>query len=104
MVNCVGILAESGPQTFEAVVDEAPARIARLAAEEGVGRLVHVSAIGADAASDSLYAAAKGSGEAAVADAFPGAVILRPSIVFGTEDELLQPLRRRWRGCRRCCR
>jgi uncharacterized protein YbjT (DUF2867 family) len=87
VVNCVGVLAESGPQTFEALLNEAPARIARLAAEEGVGQLVHVSAIGADPASDSLYAAAKGRGEAAVVTAFPGAVILRPAIVFGTEDE-----------------
>ena len=54
--------------------------------------------------SDSGYAAAKGRGEAAVRAAFPGAVILRPSIVFGTEDAVLQPLRARWRGCRRCCR
>ena len=87
VVNCVGILAEAGAQTFGAVVDEGAGRVARIAAEEGVGRLVHVSAIGADADSDSAYAAAKGRGEAAVRAAFPGAVILRPSIVFGTEDE-----------------
>lgn len=86
VVNCVGILAEGGAQTFAAVVHEGAARIARIAAEEGVGRLVHVSAIGADASSDSLYAAAKGKGEDAVRAAFPGAIILRPSIVFGTED------------------
>lgn len=86
VINCVGIMAEAGRQTFGAVVDEGAERIARLSAEEGVGRLVHVSAIGADAKSDSLYAAAKGRAEAAVRTAFPGAVILRPSIVFGSDD------------------
>ena len=104
VINCVGVLAEAGPQTFEALMDEGAGRVARIAAEEGVGRLVHVSAIGADPDSDSRYAAAKGRGEAAVRAAFPGAVILRPSILFGTEDAVLQPLRARWRGCRRCCR
>jgi NADH dehydrogenase len=86
VVNCVGVLSERGPQTFAAVVAEAPGRVARIAAEEGIGRLVHISAIGADASSDSLYGAAKARGEAAVAAAFPSAVILRPSIVFGPED------------------
>jgi len=87
VVNCVGVLAEAGPQTFEALMHEGAGRIARIAAEEGVPRLVHVSAIGADPESDSRYAAAKGRGEAAVRAGFPGAVILRPSIVFGTEDQ-----------------
>jgi NADH dehydrogenase len=86
VVNCVGVLAEKGKQTFDALMDQGAARIARIAAEEGVGRLVHISAIGADPASDSQYAAAKGRGEAAVRAAFPGAVILRPSVVFGVED------------------
>jgi uncharacterized protein YbjT (DUF2867 family) len=87
VVNCVGVLAEAGPQTFEALMHEGAGRVARIAAEEGVRRLVHVSAIGADEGSDSRYAAAKGRGEAAVRAAFPSAVILRPSIMFGTEDE-----------------
>ena len=87
VINCVGVLAEAGPQTFEALMHEGAGRIARIAAEEGVARLVHISAIGADPGSDSLYAAAKGRGEAAAGAAFPGAVILRPSIVFGTEDQ-----------------
>ncbi|MFO1142388.1 MAG: complex I NDUFA9 subunit family protein [Amaricoccus sp.] len=86
VVNCVGILGEGGRQTFSAVLDQGAARIARLCAEEGVARLAHVSAIGADPASDSLYAAAKGRGEAAVALQFPGATIFRPSIVFGDGD------------------
>lgn len=86
VINCVGILAEGGPQTFSRVMDEGAGLVARIAAEEGVARLVHVSAIGADADSDSEYAAAKGRGEAAVLAAFPSAVILRPSIMFGVGD------------------
>ena len=87
VVNCVGVLAESGANTFDAVQHEGAARIARIAAEEGVGRLVQLSAIGADPESDSDYARSKGMGEQAVAEAFPGAVVLRPSVVFGPEDE-----------------
>lgn len=86
VVNCVGILGQHWQQTFSAVHAEGAGRIARIAAEQGVGTLVHVSAIGADATSDSLYARSKAAGEAAVLSAFPGAVILRPSIMFGPED------------------
>lgn len=87
VVNCVGILAERGKNRFAAVQADGAGRVARLAAEAGVGRLVHVSAIGADADSDSLYASTKAKGEAEVLAAFPSAVILRPSIVFGPEDQ-----------------
>ncbi len=87
VVNCVGILTESGKNRFDAVQADAPARIARIAAEEGVARMVHVSAIGADAGSDSAYASSKGKGEAGVLEHMPQAVILRPSIVFGPEDD-----------------
>jgi uncharacterized protein YbjT (DUF2867 family) len=86
VINCVGVLGESGKQTFAAIVDEGAVRVARLAAEEGVGRLVHVSALGADSDSDSAYARAKGQAEAGVRAAFPTAVILRPSILFGDGD------------------
>ncbi len=86
VVNCVGILNSLGANTFDAVQAEGAGRIARLAAAEGVGALVHVSAIGADAGSGSDYARTKGEGEASVLAAFPTAVILRPSILFGTED------------------
>jgi NADH dehydrogenase len=86
VVNCVGILNRSGKNTFDAVQADGAGRIARIAAAEGVASLVHVSAIGADPASDSDYARSKGEGEAAVLAAFPAAVILRPSIIFGTED------------------
>ena len=86
VVNCVGILNGLGKNSFDAVQAEGAGRVARIAAAEGVGAFVHISAIGADAASDSDYSRTKAEGEAAVRAAFPGAVILRPSIVFGTED------------------
>ncbi|MCC5969500.1 MAG: complex I NDUFA9 subunit family protein [Pararhodobacter sp.] len=87
VINCVGILAETGKNQFGAVQAEGAGRVARLAAEAGVARLVQISAIGADAASDSEYARTKAAGEEAVTAAFPGAVILRPSIMFGPEDQ-----------------
>ncbi|MBC2834972.1 complex I NDUFA9 subunit family protein [Paragemmobacter straminiformis] len=86
VVNCVGILNRAGRNTFDSVQAEGAARIARIAAEEGVGHLVQLSSIGADAASESEYQQTKAKGEAAVLQAFPTAVILRPSIIFGNED------------------
>lgn len=87
VVNCVGILAESGKNQFDTVQAEGAERVARIAAAQGVARLVHVSAIGADADSDSDYARTKAEGEAGVLAHMPEAVILRPSIVFGAEDQ-----------------
>lgn len=87
VVNCVGILNKSGKNTFDSVQAEGAGRIARLAAEEAVANLVHISAIGAKADAASDYARTKAEGEAAVLSAFPKAVILRPSIIFGTEDQ-----------------
>ncbi|MEL6206023.1 MAG: complex I NDUFA9 subunit family protein [Pseudomonadota bacterium] len=87
VVNCVGILAPVGNNTFDAVQAEGAARIARIAAENGVARMVHISAIGADADSDSTYAQTKAEGEAGVLEHMPDAMILRPSIVFGQEDQ-----------------
>lgn len=86
VVNCVGILSELRHNRFDAVQAEGAARIARIAAETGVAQLVHISALGADADGASRYARSKAAGEAAVTAAFPGAVILRPSIIFGPED------------------
>lgn len=86
VVNCVGTFDARGRNNFAAIQDEGAARVARLAAEQGVARLVQVSAIGADAQSPSAYARTKAAGEAAVLAAFPSAVILRPSVIFGTED------------------
>jgi len=87
VVNLVGILAERRPGDFARLQAEGAGNIARAAAAAGVARLVQVSAIGADPASDSLYASSKGRGEAAVRAAFPQATILRPSLVFGPEDQ-----------------
>lgn len=87
VVNLAGILHESGRSTFAAVQAEAPGRIGRAAREAGATRLVHVSAIGADAASASHYARSKAEGEQALSQAFPEATILRPSVVFGPEDQ-----------------
>ena len=86
VVNCVGILVEEGRNRFEEVQAGGAARVARIAAEEGVGQLVQLSAIGADSGSASAYARTKAAGEGAVLEHFPRAVILRPSIVFGAED------------------
>ncbi|WP_299684347.1 complex I NDUFA9 subunit family protein [uncultured Tateyamaria sp.] len=87
VVNCVGILARQGKNTFEAVQAEGAARVARIAAAHGITQMVQISAIGADADSDSAYARTKALGEAAVQEHMPNAVILRPSIIFGTEDQ-----------------
>ena len=87
VINCVGILAEAGANRFDAVQAEGAATVARAAAEARARALVQVSAIGADPDSASHYARTKGEGERRVRDAFPQAVILRPSIVFGPEDQ-----------------
>ena len=85
-INLVGILAESGPQTFDAVQSLGAGAVAKAAAAIGA-RMVHVSAIGADDNSPSRYARAKAAGEKAVLSAVPSATILRPSVVFGPEDQ-----------------
>jgi NADH dehydrogenase len=86
VVNCVGILTEDGRNSFDAVQAEGAGRVARQAADEGISNFVQLSAIGVDEDADSHYASSKALGEAAVLDALPGAVILRPSVVFGPED------------------
>ncbi|MEA2859214.1 MAG: hypothetical protein QOC72_1253 [Methylobacteriaceae bacterium] len=86
-VNLVGILAESGRQNFEAVHAFGARAVARAVREAGISRLVHMSALGADESSPSDYARTKARGEAAVRDLFPDAIITRPSIVFGAEDD-----------------
>lgn len=85
IVNLVGILTESGAQSFDAVQTEGAATLARVARDTGA-RLVHVSALGADAGSASRYARSKAAGEAAVLEAMPSATIFRPSVMFGPED------------------
>ena len=87
VVNLVGILAERKPGDFQRIQAEGAGRVAIAAASAGVKRLVQISAIGADPASQSDYARTKAEGEAAVRAALPGAVVMRPSIVFGAEDK-----------------
>lgn len=86
-VNLVGVLWESGRQKFQSIHAMGARNVAEAAAKVGVKRLVHVSAIGADVNAKAKYARSKGDGEAAVRAAFPGATIVRPSIVFGPEDD-----------------
>jgi uncharacterized protein YbjT (DUF2867 family) len=86
VVNCVGTFDKGGKNNFQAVQAEGAGRIAQIASAEGVGSLVHISAIGAAADAASDYAQSKAAGEAAVLAAFPTAVILRPSVIFGSED------------------
>ncbi|MGR3316768.1 complex I NDUFA9 subunit family protein [Roseovarius indicus] len=85
-VNCVGTFEKGGKNNFDAIQHKAAARVGRIAKEEGVERLVHISAIGADTESDTLYGQSKGQGEAAILESFPDATILRPSVIFGAED------------------
>ena len=85
-INLVGILAEGGAQTFDAVQGAGAGAVAKAAAATGA-TVVHVSAIGADEHSPARYARAKAAGEKAVLEAVPSASILRPSVVFGPEDQ-----------------
>lgn len=89
VVNLTGILSESGPSTFESVHVQMTGLIAREAKRAGVRSLVHMSALGADGRSPSLYARTKSLGEAAVRTAYPKATIIRPSVVFGMGDSFL---------------
>jgi uncharacterized protein YbjT (DUF2867 family) len=88
VVNLVGLLAEGRAGDFQRVHAEGAGLVGRLSAQAGVGRLVHVSAIGADPGAASRYGASKGAGESMLRGAFAGATILRPSLVFGPEDQL----------------
>lgn len=85
-INAVAVLFESGRQRFDALHVDGARRVARAAAEAGVGRLTHISALGASEQSPSRYSRTKAEGEAAVRQEFPAATILRPSVVFGVGD------------------
>ncbi len=87
VVNLIGILFEKGDQRFDVVQAETPARIAAAASAAGVERMVQLSAIGADPESPAAYGRTKATGETAVREAFSAATILRPSVVFGPEDD-----------------
>lgn len=87
VINLVGILHQEGAQSFARVQAQGAASIARAAAAAGVRSFVHLSAIGADAESDSIYARTKGEAERVVREAMSQATIMRPSVVFGPEDQ-----------------
>jgi NADH dehydrogenase len=91
-VNAVSAYVETAGVTFEAVHVQGAENVAREAAAAGVGRLVLVSGIGADANSGSRYIRARGHGEQAVERAFPGAIIVRPGAMFGAGDALFGTL------------
>lgn len=92
VINCVGIDFRKKRNTFDAIHREAADRISRISAELGVEKLVHFSAIGADPDSASNYLASKGRGEIAVDHHRKDAVILRPSVIFGSDDRFFNKL------------
>tara|TARA_A100001011_G_C14286921_1_gene834215 strand:+ start:1367 stop:2353 length:987 start_codon:yes stop_codon:yes gene_type:complete len=87
VINCVGILNEEGDQTFKKLHTDIPEKLAILAKKNGVKKFIHISSIGANPKSDSKYSKSKGIAEVKIFKAFPEAIILRPSIVFGSEDQ-----------------
>jgi len=94
VVNAISLYVEHGSETFHSAHVEAAARIASVARRVGAKRLVHLSGIGADAASPSPYIRSRGEGEAAVQAAFPGAVIIRPAVMFASDDSFLTTILR----------
>lgn len=92
VVNAVSLYVERGTETFRAVHVEAAERLARQAQRAGVERFVHVSGIGADVTSGSLYIRNRGEGELAVQAAFANAIIIRPAVMFGRDDAFLNTL------------
>lgn len=88
VINLTGILFEGGRQRFRAVHTMGAANVAKAAAAAGAKILVHMSAIGADPEAESAYARSKGLGEAEVFEAFPTAIVIRPSLIFGPGDGL----------------
>lgn len=87
VINLVGILFNSGQQRFDTIHKDGAERVARLSHEAGVNRLIHMSALGASSHSESQYAWSKAAGEEAVREAFPDATVVRPSVVFGPDDD-----------------
>ena len=90
VVNAVGLYVERGEATFQAVHIDGAQEVARAAREAGIGCLVHISGIGADVNSESSYVRSRAVGERAVREACPGAIILRPSVLFGRGDALFR--------------
>jgi uncharacterized protein YbjT (DUF2867 family) len=89
VVNAVSLYVEHSAETFHSVHVQAAARVAKESSRAGVGRIIHVSGIGSDPASRSPYIRSRGQGEAAVRSAFPGAVLIRPAVMFGPDDKFL---------------
>jgi uncharacterized protein YbjT (DUF2867 family) len=89
VVNAVSLYVEHGAATFQSVHVEGARRVAAQAQRAGVARFIHISGIGADAASPSLYIRSRGEGEAAVRAAFPAAIIVRPAVMFAEDDAFL---------------
>jgi uncharacterized protein YbjT (DUF2867 family) len=94
VVNAISLYIEHGGDTFHSVHVEMAAKIARAASQVGIRRFVHVSGIGANMASPSPYIRSRGEGEAAVQTAFPGAVIVRPAVIFASDDAFLTTILR----------
>lgn len=92
VVNCVSLYVESGKTTYQAVHVDGARNVAEAAANSGVKQLVHISGIGSDSSSPSGYVRARGDGEKVVRHAFPDAVILRPSVMFGRGDAFLSTI------------
>lgn len=94
LVNAVSLYVERGAHSYKVIHVEAAAQVANAAREAGVARLVHVSGIGSDAHAQSAYVRSRGEGEDAVRRAFPAAVVVRPSVMFGPDDAFLTGLSR----------
>lgn len=94
VVNAISLYVEHGRDTFDSVHVETAAQIARTARRAGIKRFVHVSGISADRASPSPYIRSRGEGEAAVQTAFPAAVIVRPAVMFASDDAFLTTILR----------
>jgi uncharacterized protein YbjT (DUF2867 family) len=94
VINAISLYVEHGSDTFHSVHVEAAVNIARAARQAGIRRLVHISGIGANTVSHSPYVRCRGEGEAAVQTAFPGAVIVRPAVMFAPNDAFLETILR----------
>ncbi len=92
VVNAVSLYVEHGRDTFHSVHVEAAQRLARLARQSSVERLAHLSGLGSDPRSTSSYIRSRGRGEEVVRGAFPGAVMIRPAVMFGPGDAFVTPL------------
>jgi uncharacterized protein YbjT (DUF2867 family) len=92
VVNAVSLYVERGRETFQSVHVEAAERLARVARRAGVQRLIHLSGVGSDPASPSLYIRKRGEGEQVVQTAFNGAILIRPTVMFGPGDAFLAPI------------